>query len=71
MKQIFTTIWQYALNHDWSKDILRANFLYIILVILFNFCHFGLHPISWTIFFRMWLLLNLCQFFKALLDNIR
>lgn len=70
MKQVLLNIWHYALSHEWTKDILRANFLYIVLVILFDFVHFGLQPIGWSIFFRLWLLLNLCQFFKALLDYI-
>lgn len=70
MKQAFLNIWHYALHHEWSADILRANFVYIILVILFNIFHFGLQPVSWSIFFRLWLLLNLCQLFKALLDYV-
>ena len=71
MKNRMNNIWHYTINHHWSKDILRSNFLYILLTILFNLCHFKLRPISFSIFFRLLILLNICQFFKAYIDHYR
>ena len=34
--------WNYIIYHHWSKDIRRANSLYIFLVIVYNLCHFSL-----------------------------
>lgn len=70
MKQFFINICHYMIHHNWTADILRANFVYITLIILFSIFHFGLQPVGWSIFFRLWLLLNLCQLFKALLDYV-
>ncbi len=70
MKNYLIRTWYYILNHHWTKDILRANLLYLILVILFEVIHFHLHPISGGLFFRMLIVLNICQFFKAGLDYI-
>ncbi|WP_367333423.1 hypothetical protein [Limosilactobacillus sp.] len=63
-------IWEYIVHHKWSKDTLRANLLYIVLVLLYELCHFGLKPVSWGAGVKMWLLMNLCLFFKLVLDII-
>ncbi|QZN92855.1 hypothetical protein KZE55_08860 [Limosilactobacillus panis] len=63
-------IWEYIVHHKWSKDILRANLLYIVLVLLYELCHFGLKPVSLGAGIKMWLLMNLCLFFKLVLDII-
>lgn len=68
MKTYLIRCWDYILDHYWAKDILRANLLYLILVILFNLLHFQMHPIDWRLLVRMLIILNLCQFFKAGLD---
>lgn len=68
MKEKLLYYWQYILKHHWTKDILRANILYIVLTIIFNLFHFNLQPIHFGMFFRILILLNICQFFKALLD---
>lgn len=65
-----TNAWRYVINHKWSKDILRANLLFVLLVIMYNLCHFSLKIISWHIFGKIFLLLNICLFFKFLLDGI-
>lgn len=31
-----SNIWSYTINHKWSKDILRANILFILLVIIYD-----------------------------------
>lgn len=67
---ILSDIWHYIINHKWSKDILRADILFILLVIIYDFIHFSLKIISWHIFVKMFLLLNLCLFFKFFLDGI-
>ena len=56
--------WNYIIYHHWSKDILRANILYIFLVIVYNLCHFSLTIIHWHIFNQFFWLMNLCLFFK-------
>ncbi|MBD5806265.1 hypothetical protein EAI26_07945 [Lactobacillus sp. 0.1XD8-4] len=62
--------WHYIINHKWSKDILRANILFILLVIIYDFFHFSLKIINWYIFFKVLILLNICLFFKFFLDGI-
>ena len=37
-----SNIWSYIINHKWSKDILRANILFILLVIIYDLFHFSL-----------------------------
>lgn len=63
-------IWTYIINHKWSKDILRANLFYILLVVVFDLIRFGLRPIGWGAATKLWLLMNLCLFFKLVLDII-
>jgi hypothetical protein len=65
-----SNIWSYTISHKWSKDILRANILFILLVIIYDLFHFSLKIINWRIFFKVFLLLNICLFFKFLLDGI-
>lgn len=57
-------IWDYIRSHRWSMDILRANILFILLVIIYNIFHFHLAPISWHFFWKVLLLMNACQFIK-------
>lgn len=73
MTAVFSFIanmWSYTINHKWSKDILRANILFILLVIIYDLLQFSLKIINWRIFFKVFLLLNICLFFKFLLDGI-
>lgn len=70
MRTFFSNTWTYIITHKWSKDILRANLLFIILVLLYEFFHFSLKIITWAQFFKFFLLLNLCLFFKFLLDGV-
>lgn len=65
-----STIWFYIINHKWSKDILRANLFFIFLVIAYDLFHLSLKAIGWRIFFKVFLLLNICLFFKFFLDGI-
>lgn len=60
--------WDYIINHKWSKDILRANILFIILVILYDLFHFSLKSISFGFFFRTLLLMNLCLVINRALE---
>lgn len=73
MTAIFAVLkntWHYIINHKWSKDILRANILFILLVIIYDLIHFSLKIINWYVFFKVLILLNICLFFKFLLDGI-
>lgn len=63
-------IWNYIINHKWSKDILRANILFIVLVLLYNIFHFKLQPINWHFFWRTFWLMNLCLGINLLLNMI-
>lgn len=60
--------WAYIIHHHWSKDILRANLLYMVLVIVYNLCHFSLAAIHWHVITQFFWLMNLCLFFKLALD---
>lgn len=60
--------WNYIVHHYWSKDILRANILYVFLVLIYEMVHFSLKPIHWTTFNKVFWLMNLCLFFKLGLD---
>lgn len=71
MKTYLANFWNYIMTHLWAKDIFRANILFITLVIIYDLFHFSLQPIHWGLFLRMLILLNICQFFKALLDRFR
>ncbi|MBB1079638.1 hypothetical protein H5S09_07145 [Limosilactobacillus sp. STM2_1] len=70
MFSVLINTWHYTINHKWSKDILRANILFILLVIIYDFMHFSLKIINWYVFFKVFILLNICLFFKFLLDGI-
>lgn len=63
-------IWSYIINHKWSKDILRGNCLFLLLIILYQLCHFHLAPIHGALFIKCWLLMNVCLLFKLLLDGV-
>lgn len=63
-------IWGYIVTHKWSKDILRANLFYFVLVALYDLLHFSLRPVSWGVCFKMWFLMNPCLLFKLILDII-
>lgn len=63
-------IWEYIITHKWSKDILRANLFYFVLLILYDLLHFSLRPVGWGVCFKMWLLMNLCLLFKLILNII-
>lgn len=65
-----TRFWTYIISHKWSKDILRGNILFICLVILYDLFHFHLAIIGWAVFFKFWILMNICYAFKLLLDAI-
>ena len=62
--------WTYIIHHHWSKDILWANLFYVLLVIVYNLCHFSLAAIHWHVFNQFFWLMNLCLFFKLGLDVI-
>lgn len=51
---------QYIVSHKWSKDILRGNFLYIILAIFYDLLHFNLSVIDFHWAIRCWFLMNIC-----------
>lgn len=68
-KSLFNKAWAYTISHKWSKDILRGNVLYIFLVILYDLFHFQLATISWGVFFKFWILLNICYIFKLFLKK--
>ena len=38
-------IWIYIVDHKWSKDILRANLLFMVLVLIYNLFRFHLEEI--------------------------
>lgn len=59
-------IWNYIINHKWSKDILRANFLYLLLMVIYALLHFHLKPVSWRLFGKTFLLMNLCLVINTL-----
>lgn len=60
--------WEYIVSHKWSKDILRANLLFVVLVVLYNIFHFQLKPISLHFFIKTFLLMNLCLVIKMFLN---
>ena len=60
--------WNYIISHKWSKDILRANLLFVFLVILYNLFHFQLKSISLHFFIKTFLLMNLCLIIKMFLN---
>lgn len=62
-------IWNYIINHKWSKDILRANCLFVLLIIIYQLCHFHLAAIHGALFIKCWLLMNLCLFLKLIIDG--
>lgn len=62
------TVWDYIRSHRWSMDILRANILFIALVLIYQLVHFHLAPISWHFFWKVWLLMNVCLFIKIFFD---
>lgn len=51
-----------------GQDILRANLLYLLLVLVYNLVHFHLQPISWHLFSKAFLLMNLCLIIKMFLN---
>ncbi len=57
-------LWQYIISHKWSKDLYRANLLFVVLILLYNLFHFSLQPIGWNLFFKNIGLMNLCLFIK-------
>ncbi|WP_102168385.1 hypothetical protein [Gardnerella vaginalis] len=68
INSLFSNLWTYIVTHKWSKDILRGNILFISLVIIYDLCHFQLAIITWGIFFKFWIILNICYLFKLFLD---
>ncbi len=60
--------WNYIIKHKWSKDILRANLLFIVLTFLYNLLHFSLKPISLHFFLKIFLLMNLCLAINTFLE---
>ena len=50
------------------KGYPARNILFISLVIIYDLCHFQLAIITWGIFFKFWIILNICYLFKLLLD---
>ena len=68
INSLFSNLWTYIVTHKWSKDILRGNILFISLVIIYDLCHFQLEIITWGIFFKFWIILNICYLFKLFLD---
>lgn len=61
-------IWNYIISHKWSKDILRANLLFVLLIGLYNLLHFQLKPVSLHFFIRTFLLMNLCLIINMFLN---
>lgn len=57
-------LWQYIISHKWSNDLLRANLLFLILVLLYSLFHFSLQTIGWHLFLKNWCLMNICLFIK-------
>lgn len=68
MRIMIKKIWDYTISHKWSKNILRANLLYLLLVLVYNLVHFHLQPISWHLFSKAFLLMNLCLIIKIFLN---
>lgn len=65
--------WDYTVHHKWSKDILRANFLYVLIILLYSSLHLfyaNLHLVPWGVFIRLFIVMNITLFFKALLDYL-
>lgn len=62
-------IWYYTINHKWSKDILRANFLFILLVLLYNLVHLHTKTINFHIFISELVLMNICLGLNTLLNR--
>ena len=63
----------YTVHHKWSKDILRANFLYVLIILLYSSLHLfyaNLHLVPWGLFIRLLIVMNFTLFFKALLDYL-
>lgn len=60
--------WNYILTHKWAKDILRANMLFVVLVVLYNLLHFQLKPINFHFFNKTFWLMNLCLVIKMFLN---
>ncbi len=60
--------WNYIVSHKWSKDILRANLLYIVLVICYDLVHFSLKPVSFHLCMRAFWLMNLCLVIKLFIN---
>lgn len=60
----------YLETHHKAKVWFQADVLYLGLIILYQILHFQLQPVDWHIFFKMFLLLNLCLLFKTFLDNL-
>lgn len=73
IKEWLDQIWQNTINHKWSKDIFRANLLYILIILIYDCFHLIYHHLRIVpagIFFRLFIVLNVCLFFKALLDYL-
>src|SRR5699024_11833404 len=61
--------WDYTVHHKWSKDILRANFLYVLIILLYsslNLFYSNLHLVPWGLFIWLLFLLIYNIFFIAL-----
>lgn len=62
-------VWNYLWTNKWTKDWLRANILFILLVVIYQLLHFQLQEITFSLFFKCWLLLNLCLLAKTAADH--
>lgn len=62
-------IWIYIVDHKWSKDILRANLLFIVLVLFYNLFRFHLEEISFWIFIKIFISMNACLLFNTVLNK--
>lgn len=61
-------VWHYVISHKWSKDILRANLLFVFLIVLYNLLRFHLKPVSFHFFIKFLLLMNLCLIINMFLN---
>lgn len=64
-------LWEYIVSHKWAFDIVRADFLYVLIIVLYSFLHLiypGFNLVPWGLFWRIFVVANIVLLFKALLD---
>lgn len=63
MKDFLIQLWNFIIRHYWTKDLLRANILYILIIVLYNILQILSHhlaAVSGYIFINYLLLMNIC-----------